>query len=293
MKIKKPYIINIGLFLLTFITTTIVGTISYLSFEYYNKQLSTEFIKNYLLKPENYLLGLYYSLPLLIILFAHEMGHYLMCKKYGIEATLPYFIPAPTLAGTFGAVIKIKEPFYSKKSLFDVAIAGPLLSFILSIPILIYGISMSKIVSGPMPEGGFGLGEPIIFKIISSLFYKNLPPTTDLLIHPLAFAGWFGILVTAFNLLPIGQLDGGHILYAISSKLHKIFSYIIIGFLIISGFLFWQGWFLWAILIMLFGTKHPPVYDSFTKLGKNRITLFILIIIVFILSFTPNPIYIK
>ncbi len=293
MWIKKPYIINIGLFLLTFITTTGVGTFSYLSFVYYNKSLTSELIKQYLLKPEHYLNGLYYSLPLLIILFAHEMGHYLMCKRYEIEATLPYFIPAPTIVGTFGAVIKIKEPFYSKKSLFDVGIAGPLLSFFLSIPVLMYGVSLSKTVAGPMPEGGFGLGEPIIFKMIISLYFTKIPPNADILIHPVAFAGWFGILVTAFNLLPIGQLDGGHILYAVSPKLHNIFAYIIIGFLVIAGFLFWPGWFLWAVLIIIFGTKHPPVFDSYEFIGEKRILLFVLIIIIFIISFTPNPIFVK
>ena len=286
----KRYYLNIILFILTFFTTTVVGTLFYLSFQNPEKELSTEFLKNYLLSPKNYLSGLLYSLPLLIILFAHEMGHYLMCKKYEINATPPYFIPAPTLVGTFGAVIRIKEPIYSKIPLFDIGIAGPLMSFFLSIPVLIYGIGKSKIVYS-LPSEGLNLGEPLIFKFIESLYFKNLPQNADILIHPIAFAGWFGILVTAFNLIPIGQLDGGHIFYAFSSNLYKKLTYFFVALLIFGGIVYWEGWFLWAILIMLFGVKHPPVFDQERELDSKRRLLFYLIIIIFLLSFTPTPLY--
>ena len=286
----KRYYLNILLFILTFFTTTAAGTLFYLSFQNPEKELSTEFLKNYLLTPQNYISGLFYSLPLLIILFAHEMGHYLMCRKYEINATPPFFIPAPTLAGTFGAVIKIKEPIYSKIPLFDIGIAGPLMSFFLSIPVLIYGIGKSKVVFS-LPSEGLNLGEPLIFKLIANLYFKNLPKNADILIHPIAFAGWFGILVTAFNLIPIGQLDGGHIFFAFSSKLYKKRTYVFIALLIISGIFFWQGWILWAILILIFGVKHPPVFDEERKLDLKRKLLFYLILIIFFVSFTPTPLY--
>jgi len=289
-ELLRKYYLNIILFVLTFFTTTIVGAIFFLSFKNPSKELSTEFVKNYLLEPSNYIYGLYYSLPLLIILFAHEMGHYLMCKKYQINATPPYFIPAPTLAGTFGAVIKIKEPIYSKIPLFDIGVAGPLMSFFLSIPVLIYGIGKSKIVFS-LPNEGLNLGEPLIFKLIASFFFKNLPENANLLIHPLAFAGWFGILVTAFNLIPLGQLDGGHILYAFSPGAYNKLRYFFIGGLILAGVLFWEGWILWALLIFIFGIKHPPVFDDDRELDFKRKLIFYLIIIIFLASFTPSPLY--
>ncbi len=288
-KIKKYYL-NLLLFILTFVTTTGAGTLFYLSFQSPEKELSSEFLKNYLLTPKNYINGLFYSLPLLIILFAHEMGHYLMCKKYKINATPPYFIPAPTIAGTFGAVIRIKEPIYSKIPLFDIGIAGPLMSFFLSIPVLIYGIGKSKIVYSLSAEG-INLGEPLIFKFIESFYFKNLPQNADILIHPIAFAGWFGILVTAFNLIPIGQLDGGHIFFAFSTDLYKKLTYVFIALLIFAGIFYWEGWFLWAILIMIFGVKHPPVFDQERELDYKRKLLFYLIIIIFLVSFTPTPLY--
>ena len=286
----KKYYINLILFFLTFFTTTIVGAVFFLSFSNPEKELSSHTIKDYLLNPQNFLKGFYYSIPLLIILFAHEMGHYLMCKKYKINATPPYFIPAPTLAGTFGAVIRIKEPIYSKIPLFDIGVAGPLMSFFLSIPILIYGIGRSKIIHS-LPSEGINLGEPLVFKLISYIYFKDLPENANLLIHPLAFAGWFGILVTAFNLIPIGQLDGGHILYAYSSKVYMNLRYFFIAGLIMAGIVFWPGWLLWAGLILIFGMRHPPVIDDQRELDFKRKLLFFLIIIIFIVSFTPSPLY--
>jgi len=292
MNFKKSYLIHLGLFIATLLTTTFVGTISYFQFINYDKQiLNAQHLKLYLLNPQNYLYGfLYFSFPMLFVLFAHEMGHYLMCRRYKINATLPYFIPAPTIVGTFGAVIKIKEPIYSKKPLFDIGIAGPIMSFFLSIPVLIYGISLSKIIP-PMKEGGLGLGEPLIFKFISSIFFSNLPENKDILIHPLGFAGWFGILVTFFNLFPLGQLDGGHIFFSVSPSLHKKLSYIFIGFLLVCGIIYWPGWIVWGVLIYILGIKHPPVYDMHQPLDSKRKLLFLLIIIIFILSFTLQPVY--
>ena len=243
------------------------------------------------LDPDVISLSLIYAAVLIAILLAHEMGHYLTCRYYRIDATLPFFIPAPTLIGTMGAFIKIKSPITRKHQLFDIGAAGPLAGFVLALPAIFYGISLSKIVPALPSEGSILFGDSLLVKQAVVLFLKDIPVGYDIVVHPIAFAGWVGILVTALNLFPIGQLDGGHILYAfLGRKSRKLAPWILIAF-IVMGIFFWVGWFVWAILITFLGFKHPPVLDEGSQMSQGRIILGIAIIIIFIISFIPEPIH--
>ena len=285
---RRRWWVNLLLFLITLVTTTAVGLLYQIPFLFPGKTIDEPFLRLFLRNPLHWFYGFTYSLPLMAILLAHELGHYFACRRYGIPATLPFFIPAPTLVGTFGAVIRIEEPIYSKKPLLDVGSAGPLLSFFLSLPILAWGLTLSR-VEPRLAGDALQLGEPLIFTLLSRLLLPGVGPDTAILLHPLGFAGWFGILVTAFNLIPVGQLDGGHILYAASPNLHKRLAWPLIAFLVALGFLAWQGWWIWAAMIALFGTKHPPVYDSPYPLDRRRALIGLLCLVIFILSFTPTP----
>lgn len=287
---KQKYTLNIILFFATLLTTILVGTNYYISF-YMGEKIprDPELLKRLVSNPLTYLWGVPYALTIMGILFAHEMGHYISSKIHGVDATLPYFIPAPTLIGTFGAVIRMKSPITSKRALFDIGIAGPLSGFIIAVPAIIYGIKLSRHVSDLPREGGLFLGEPLIMKIIYKIFYPEAPSEFTLLLHPIAFAAWFGILATAFNLFPIGQLDGGHILYSVLGRKSEIFGKIFVLVLIAMGIMFWEGWLLWAGIIIIIGTKHPPVYEGESLDGKRKF-LAIIALLMFILSFTPTPV---
>lgn len=235
-------------------------------------------------------LSLVYAAVLIGILLGHEMGHYLTCRFYRIEATLPFFIPAPTLIGTLGAFIKIQSPITRKKQLFDIGIAGPLAGFVLSLPVLVYGLSLSKVVPSLPKDDTLVFGEPLLLKFIGGLLFRDLPANSDLFIHPIGFAGWVGILVTAFNLFPVGQLDGGHVAYAlIGPKSRPLAKFFIAGFFIM-GIFFWVGWIVWALVILLLGLKHPRVIDETEELSPLRRALGVVVMAIFILSFIPAPI---
>lgn len=236
--------------------------------------------------------GLIFSFTLLLILAAHEFGHYFACRYYGIRATLPFFIPAPpsiTLFGTFGAVIKIKEPIRSRRALFDIGIAGPLAGFAFALPASIIGLALA------VPVEATGVGEirdPLLFQIIAR--FVGAPPVWDW--NPVYWAAWGTLLVTALNLFPVGQLDGGHVLYAVlGPRIHKWVSRIVCAATAtLSGVAFWMGrppvYLLWT-LVLLFMLKvgHPPVIEE-EPLGKARIILALIALLVFILCFLPFPI---
>ncbi len=238
--------------------------------------------------------GFWYSGSIISILFAHEMGHYLMCKKHGIKATLPYFIPFPipylNPFGTMGAVIKMESRIPSRKALFDVAVAGPLAGLAITIPSIYFGVQLSEIIemTPQIALSTVSLGESFLYAQISKLAIGTLPEGQDVLMHPLAFAGWAGLFVTALNLLPIGQLDGGHIVYALLGKNHKFVATIaLISFSLICIFMY-PGWVLLIILIIWFGYRHPPTMDE-TPIDSNRVVIGIITLIIFVLSFTPQP----
>ena len=284
----RPYTINIILFLLTLFFTLVIGIQYHIN--YYNVALPAgEGFFGFLWRhPAAWLWGFSYSFSLLAILLVHEMGHFAACRFHRIQATLPYFIPAPTLIGTFGAFIKIRSPFSSKKALFDVGLAGPLAGFLVSLPVIALGISQSRIVAQGALRSGLTLGEPLVFKLISWLTLGPAAGQHDIMVHPMAFAGWFGLLATAFNLFPIGQLDGGHILYALLGKKAYYAGVASIAVMVLMGIFFWQGWLFWALIATLIGLRHPPVFE-YEKLDNKRKALAVVALLIFLLSFTPAP----
>jgi len=298
--IQNP-IINLILLILTIFTTTTMGLFewSYNFFalkgsisnaEIFSSQSLTinEFIR--FIFENNFILieALKYSLALLIFLLAHELGHYLTCRYYGIEATLPYLIPFPAAFGTMGAVIKIKQRIANKKVLFDMAIAGPLAGFIVIVPILYYGLKNSFFIS-KIPGEAIYFGEPLIWKIIYKTTYGSNLLNLELVAHPVAFASWFGLIATALNLFPMGQLDGGHIIYALFGKKAIVIYKIFFGCLIALCFI-WPYWLVWVIIGWFIGLKHPPLIDEDEPLGIGRKILALLAACIFILSFVIIPI---
>ncbi|MGP0073370.1 MAG: site-2 protease family protein, partial [Bryobacteraceae bacterium] len=214
--------------------------------------------------------GLAFSLPLMTILLAHELGHYFACRYYGIDASLPYFLPAPTPIGTLGAFIRIRSPIYTRRALFDVGIAGPLAGFVMLVPALVIGIAYSKVIPGIAERGDLVFGVPALQRMLEWVMFPGVP-SSSILLHPVARAAWVGILATALNLLPIGQLDGGHILYAFAGGKLKLLSRVFVFILVLLGVFYSRTWLVWAVLLFFFALRHPAIYD-FSKLDGNRVT---------------------
>lgn len=237
-------------------------------------------------------LGIWYSLPVIAILLAHEMGHYLMCRRYKIPATLPFFIPFPYLNpfGTMGAMIQMRGLIPHRKALFDVGAAGPLAGLVVTIPVLYFGLQLSDIVPASQSAEGMTiiLGESLFYKLISFLALGPIPDTFDVRLHDMAYAAWVGLFVTSLNLLPIGQLDGGHIFYSLYGR--KGFKYMPLFMLALGGLtVIYYGWALLFILLLLLGRKHPPPVDDFTPLDTKRKVLAYVMFFIFVTSFSPTP----
>jgi membrane-associated protease RseP (regulator of RpoE activity) len=235
--------------------------------------------------------GLWYAVAIMSILLFHEMGHYFMCRKYAVPATLPFFIPFPILNpfGTMGAIIRMQGFIPNRRALFDIGAAGPLAGFILCLPAIYWGMLHSKVISITQANQiGFLLGDSLLFRFFSHITIGHLPEGYDVMLHPLAYAGWAGLFVTSLNLLPIGQLDGGHIVYSIfgknSKKINLVFLGALGGLVIIN-----PGWVLLFALLLMFGRKHPPALDDLTPLDIRRKLLGIIIFLIFLLCFTPVP----
>jgi len=275
---------------LTLVTTTIVGVVLAQSFQT-NRPLELDQYLNVFgtLEAHPLLLldGLAFSITLMTILLAHELGHYFACRYYGIDASLPYFLPFPSPIGTLGAFIRIRSPIYTRQALFDVGIAGPLAGFAVLVPALIIGIASSKIVPGIAERGDLTFGVPAIQRIFEWIIFPHAK-SGDLLLHPVARAAWVGMLATALNLLPIGQLDGGHILYAFTGRWHKLLSRIFVVALVPLGIFYSHTWLIWAGLLFFFALRHPVIFDA-TPLDKNRVTLGIIALAIFLLTFTLVP----
>lgn len=236
--------------------------------------------------------GLPFSLTLLLILGTHEMGHYLVSRKHELDVTLPYFIPAPPIPfiiGTFGAFIRIRSPIRDKRALLDVGCAGPLAGVLISIPVILVGLKLSTVTVMAGGEEGLTLGEPLLFKLLSWVALGHLSSNENVILHPVAFAGWIGLLVTALNLMPVGQLDGGHVTYALFPDYHRYISFSVLGLLVVCGVLFWHGWLMWAVLLTFLGWRHPPPYFYWLPLDRRRRILGVITIVVFILTFSPAP----
>ena len=232
--------------------------------------------------------GLPFSLTLLTILMAHEMGHYLACVYYGIDASLPYFLPSPVpVTGTFGAFIRIHSPIHSKRILFDIGIAGPLAGFIFLVPALGVGLAFSKILPGINHQGSIHLGVPALEWLAQRLIFSGAS-ADDIYLHPVARAAWVGMFATALNLLPVGQLDGGHVIYALLGKRHKWITNTFLAALVPMGWI-WNGWGFWAVMLFLFARKHPALYDE-SEIGTPRLRLAIVALCVLLLCFSLAPI---
>lgn len=235
--------------------------------------------------------GLPFALALMCILLAHEFSHYFASKVHGVKATLPLFIPAPppVIFGTFGAFIKMKSPIFSQNALIDIGASGPIGGFIIAVLASIIGLAFSEVVPVTAVSGGLYLGDSILFNFLSHLIVGNIPEGHDVFLHPVAFAGWIGFFVTSLNLLPIGQLDGGHIAFAFLGRKHRTFSIVLISLLIILGTFYWPGWLIWAVLLIILGIDHPPVLSRDIRFTRKRRYIGPLCLLIFILTFTPVP----
>lgn len=272
---KKFPFIHILLFFITFLTTVIAGAL----------QLGVNIFE----EPLRTIEGLPFAATLMTILLVHEFSHYIASKKNDTEATLPYFIPAPSIVGTFGAFIKIKSPIVTRKALIDIGASGPIAGFIVSVFACILGLGMSKVINLQQMEGGLSLGNSLLFSFLSWAALGVTPDEYDILLHPVAFAGWIGLFVTSINLLPIGQLDGGHISFAVFGEKHRNISIFMVLFLMFLGLFSWEGWIIWSILMLIIGIKHPPVIYWETPLASKRRFISILCLIIFIITFVPYP----
>lgn len=235
--------------------------------------------------------GIWYSLPVIAILLAHEMGHYMMCRKYRIPATLPFFIPFPYLNpfGTLGAAIQIRGFMPNRKALFDIGAAGPLAGLIVTVPAIYFGLKMSHLTpTSELNQNVLTLGESPAYQLISLLAIGTIPKNYDIMLHPMAYAGWVGLFVTSLNLLPIGQLDGGHIFYSLFGRRgFRLMPFFLVAFAILT--VVYYGWALLFILLLLVGRKHPPPIDDFTPLDRKRKILAYIMFFIFVISFTPKP----
>lgn len=288
---RRGYALNLALLALTFGTTTAVGARMAHNFENNLPAFSQGdigLLAVSLAHPSRLIEGLPFSITLLLILLAHELGHYFACQYYRVSATLPYFLPAPTLIGTFGAFIRIRSPIYTRKALFDIGVAGPLAGFIVLLPALAIGLAYSKIIPGIAERGELIFGVPLIERLLAGVIFPGIPPS-DIALHPIARAAWVGILATALNLLPIGQLDGGHILYSFVGRRHRLLSRLFVAALIPMGLIYSPSWLIWAAILFFLGMKHPSIHDT-SELGAGRRKLGALALVIFVLCFTVTPV---
>jgi membrane-associated protease RseP (regulator of RpoE activity) len=291
-KFRDRVWVHVGLFLLTVVTTTLVGA------DHYAGYLS-DFVSRSPTMPIRDLIvrGFWYSGTILAILGCHELGHYFACRYYDVDASLPFFLPVPPpmLTGTLGAFIRIRQPIPSKRMLFDIGIAGPIAGFLVAVPALFMGVAMSHVVRIPENTSGMmELGEPLLFKLASWMLWGTQPDGYSLNMHPMAFAAWFGLLATALNLFPIGQLDGGHISYAVLGPRSTYVTFATIGVAIGLSAFFSSSWIVWTgltiVMLVMFGPRHPRVYDEDVPLDRSRLILAGCALLMFILCFTPAPI---
>ncbi len=258
--------------------------------------------------------GLPFSFTLMTILLTHEMGHYITSRRHGVRATLPYFIPAPPvpfLIGTFGAFIRMKSPILRKQPLLLIAASGPIVGFLASVVAIWVGLRWSVVVD-VKPPSGFNVGAPLLLRLVSpwlvdghgisgGILSTSVLHTVGLILpdgegiprllslHPVAFAGWIGLFVTSLNLIPIGQLDGGHVMYAIAGERQRAISIAMVAALIFLGMIGWPGWYLWAFLTAVLGLRHPPILDPERRLDRPHRLIGWATFLIFLLTFIPEP----
>lgn len=245
--------------------------------------------------------GIRLAVGLLSILFAHEMGHYVACRYYRVDATLPFFIPSPwyltsvgwlpiSFIGTFGAVIRIRSPFPHRRALFDIGIAGPLAGFLVALPVLVLGVLEAQVVpSGPSTGMSLEFGEPLLFRWAAMMLRPDLGPGMTMIVGPLTQAAWFGLFVTALNLMPIGQLDGGHVTYALFRGRALWISRVAFGIALLL-LIHRPVWLVWTILLLVLGRRHPPTLFDERPVGRARQVVGLVGLVVFAICFTPDPV---
>jgi len=271
---KENYKVNIILFFVTLLTTMMAGALI---------AGKSPFSITGLIK------GIPFSFTLIIILGSHEFGHHITARINNVRATLPYFIPFPNILGTLGAVIKIRSPITNKNALIYIGAAGPLVGTFFAIIASIIGLKLSTIAQ--IQKGQLAMGNSILFYLLSKWTVGNIPQGYDVYLHPIAFAGWVGLFVTALNLMPVSQLDGGHIAYAIMGKWHKFLGYAVFAILVILGLRspYARIWLVWAIFIIFIRFTHPPPLNSVSPISKPGWIVAIISLIVFIITFIPFP----
>jgi membrane-associated protease RseP (regulator of RpoE activity) len=283
------------LFLLTVLSTLAVGAEFALSYAENREPFSGEQNPFAMMlvpfeHPQFLVLGVPFSFTLLSILMSHELGHYFACRIYGIDASYPYFVPAPTLFGTFGAFIRIRSPITTRRALFDVGLAGPVVGFVLSVPAMAYGVAQAKIVPSVQNTADIVFGTPPLMRLFIDWFHPHVNASW-ILLHPIGRAAWVGLFATALNLLPIWQLDGGHIVYSLFRRVHRRISLTLALALVAFGIYYWHGWLLWGVLLTVLSLrfKHPPLYDPWERLGRKRWLWAVVALGIFALCFTPWP----
>jgi membrane-associated protease RseP (regulator of RpoE activity) len=292
--------IPVVLFLLTLLTTTILGVEYATSYAqnvgpFSSDDSLTTLMTRPLTHPGMLLLGLPFSLTLLTILMAHELGHFFACKYYDIDVSYPYFLPGPPFFGTFGAFLRIRSPITTRRALFDIGIAGPIAGFVLAVPIVAYAIAISKVVPAAAVDSPLLFGNPLVMRAFISMFHPGADPAS-ILLHPIGRAAWVGLLATALNLIPAWQLDGGHIVYSLTAKKHQQISLAVALGLIAMGLSGGRGhygvtWVVWgfAILVLSLRFKHPPVFDRWEELNASRKLLALVALGIFALCFMIWP----
>jgi membrane-associated protease RseP (regulator of RpoE activity) len=287
--VSHRYWLHLLLLVLTFFSTTVMG--AGLAHAFALNQPYDFDLDGYVQvwhDPSFLMDGLPFSITLLFILLAHEFGHYLTARYYHVDASLPYFLPSPFLVGTFGAFIKIRSVVLSKRILFDIGVAGPIAGFVALLGPLVAGVSFSRVVPGIATHGDVIFGTPLLLQLVAKIQFPGVP-LADISLHPVTRAAWFGLLATALNLFPIGQLDGGHIIYAFLGEKTKYLSRILIAAFIPMGIFLAYSWLFWALLLFFFGMRHPLIVDP-RPVGRARAWLAIASLVMFVLSFTPVPV---
>ncbi|SYZ72441.1 putative Metalloprotease [Candidatus Zixiibacteriota bacterium] len=274
---KFPYV-NIILFAATLVTM-------------FFAPLFFEFNLNFLRRPGGVMERVEFTVALILILLFHEFGHYLVGRRRGVLMSLPYFIPAPNIVGTFGAVIKSRSPFTNRRDLIEVGAAGPIAGFVIATIVLTIGLWHAKIIPVEM-DHSMRLGDSLLIKILAQLVRGGLPQGYDFAFSPAIFAGWVGLLVTMLNLLPIGQLDGGHILYGMVGKYQGIVAKIFLIFMLVLGFK-WPGWWIFGAFVFIFGLRHPPTFNDALPPSPTAKLMGYASLVIFIISFIPVPFIVK
>lgn len=287
--------IAIVLFFITLISTLAVGAQFAIAYAAGQVPSLDDFFSSYvkfLREPQMLVAGIPFAATLMGILLAHELGHFFMCRRYSILATYPYFIPAPTLIGTFGAFIRIRSPIINRTALFDVGISGPIAGFVLAIPAMAIAILHSKIVPGVNAASApVMFGVPLLQRMLVAMLRPGVS-SANLLLHPIARAAWVGLFATSLNLLPGGQLDGGHILYSFASESHRRVT-IGVALALVPLAFFWLGWILWSVLLLAIGFRHPPLMDRWEPLDATRRIYAVIGLAMFVLCFMPVPIVVN